>query len=165
MRTTTNFSRENAVGQIGEQVFVDLLTEDGHADAIVDVRLDREYQRKDIDFLVYDKAYEVKADKRASETGNIVLELFIDRRGERIPGYFNMTEADVLIYVDIVGQIVYRADIDEVRALVKDNSFRTTQYYTNDGGTHKTMTLLLVPIKKLETLTSFAAVEYLTEEI
>lgn len=161
MRTTTNFRKENAKGNVGEQVFMDLMADY----PVVDVRLDREYQRKDIDFLIYDKSYEVKSCGRISDTGNMALELYIDRRGERIPGYFNVTEADVLIYVDVKSQIVYRVDMEELRELVDSKPFNIKKYSTNDGGTYKTMTLLVVPIEEIGDLPSFVALDYVSELI
>lgn len=96
---------------------------------------DEEYQKKDIDFIAYKGkrkyAVEVKADTRMNETGNIVIEDGMIRSVGYRPGWLHKCEADILCFVDVVGNVAYmlnwakiRKNIDTYGKKIKfDNKF------------------------------------------
>jgi hypothetical protein len=98
-----------------------LLTENYNA---VDVTDNINYQKQDIDFLVNhlfddvpDYTLEVKGDYRMGDTGNFLLEVV---SGDR-DGFFVMSKADKLAFVDMKYNYLYIMDFDELRKYVQDN--------------------------------------------
>lgn len=82
-----------------------LLRQD-NVESVKNVEDDREYQRKDIDLLVYMKdgtelKVEVKADRKYN-TGNFFIET-VSNLNRNTPGCFLYTEADIMFYY-FVGQ-------------------------------------------------------------
>ena len=85
---------------------------------IVDVSQDRDYQKKDIDFLVYKgtdmTTLEVKKDKNLYRTGNIFVECGWQRGNYFTKGWLLYCEADYIAYYDTTaarGIIVDRAKL------------------------------------------------------
>ena len=86
-------------GGYGEHAVWNILTNQPKVRVIVDVRKDKRFQAKDIDFLVEDEkqqftSVEVKTDFKAHETGNIVYELTTSGN----VGCFEKTQADYIAY-------------------------------------------------------------------
>lgn len=85
---------------------------------IVDVSQDRDYQKKDIDFLVYKgtemTTLEVKKDKSLYSKGNIFIECGWQRGNYFTKGWLLYCEADYICYYDTTaarGIIVDRAKL------------------------------------------------------
>lgn len=86
-------------GGYGEHAIWNLFIKQPWVRSVVDVRDDKEFQEKDIDFLVEDKnrqftSIEVKTDFVAHKTGNIVYEV---QTGRNV-GCFEKTQAKYIMY-------------------------------------------------------------------
>lgn len=119
-----NFEESNEIGGFGEQVFEDLYLKLYKPKGWIkkDVREDKEFQRRDIDFLLlkdgytkedfleicdkgnpvliterreWGKGIEVKTDRRTYETRNLVYEII----SHNMPGCMARSYADFLFYV------------------------------------------------------------------
>lgn len=150
------FNSENKKGKYGEELVIKYLKATNIS--YEDVRLEKEYQKIDVDFLVgpRNRKWEVKTDTIMNSTGNIVLETHIEQNGVCNPGYWGVTEADVLIYVDAVAEIVYGATIEEIKADLATFNPRQTKTTKNDGGRLKTMHITLYPLERMRKLKSFS---------
>lgn len=69
----TNFNKELKKGQAGENRFIEYLNKINLK--FRDVRFDKEYQKKGIDFIVQDVNFEIKTSGTLNNTGNIYIEL------------------------------------------------------------------------------------------
>lgn len=97
-----NFSESLSCGKIGEEMVAAALQKRGNI--VLDVSSCREYQRKDIDFLVSKNkqktTLEVKNDRRSEETGNVYIETYNTNNASRNnAGWFFYCEADFLAFV------------------------------------------------------------------
>jgi hypothetical protein len=94
-----NFLGDLARGKVAEE-FVRLRLEEEY-DKVIDVRDDKEYRQKDIDFVVIDGdkefTVEVKGDKYVGTSRRIFLETVSNRKKETL-GCFLKSEADVWVY-------------------------------------------------------------------
>jgi len=85
----------------------------------------KEYQEQDIDFLVKSPqngntlAYEVKSDNVIAKSGNVALEMYMQRATGIKNGWYNYCKADYLVYCDSINRIAYfiawkklKADMD-----------------------------------------------------
>lgn len=86
---------------------------------IKDVSDIKEYQDMDIDFLISKNnktlSYEIKADTRMSETGNIVIEHGMHRKSGFQEGWMHKCKADVLCFVDVKNDISYMFNWPKVK--------------------------------------------------
>lgn len=110
---------------------------------VVDVRKDREYQEKDIDFLVEDNnrqftPIEVKTDYQAHETGNIVYEISTSNH----VGCFDKTQAKYIIYFIPRAEIAYAINVKELRKYVYTTHPEERKMGDNSTG-------FLIPITEL----------------
>jgi hypothetical protein len=145
---TITFESENRKGTIGEMRFIKYL-EDNNIDYI-DVRSNKKYQKQDIDFIIGEKGFEVKTDYNVGKTGNIALELSIEREGYLIDGWWFKTKADNLIVVDGRSNKSYRVRVELLRELIKYHNFRRTSFPIRDCGQVTISTLLLIPLNFFE---------------
>lgn len=81
-----SFQSQYRIGLEGEELVLKYLKQSHN---IKDVRLNKYYQDKDIDFIVDGVSLEIKTDKNISKTGNIYLET-------RNDGWFNKCRAEYL---------------------------------------------------------------------
>ena len=93
------FSESLIDGKYGERVVLDFLRGLPNVKSVVDVRQDKDFQEKDIDFLIEDKhqqftSIEVKTDFKAHETGNLVYEVTTSGH----IGCFEKTQAKYIAY-------------------------------------------------------------------
>lgn len=93
------FAESLKFGGYGEHAIWDLFIKQPWVKSIVDVRDDKRFQQKDIDFLIEDKnrqftQIEVKTDYKAHQTGNIVYEITTSNN----IGCFEKTQADYIVY-------------------------------------------------------------------
>lgn len=120
-------------GGYGEHAVWNLLMNQSWVRSVVDVRSDKNFQEKDIDFLVEDvkrqfTPIEVKTDYKAQDTGNLVYEVTTSGH----IGCFEKTQAKYIAYfipgnetVHLVDTVALRTYIHKVRPEVKrmgDNS-------------------------------------------
>ena len=131
-------------GGYGEHAVWNLLTSRETVRSVVDVRNDRGFQEKDIDFLVENfnrqfTAIEVKTDFKAHETGNIVYELTTGGNA----GCFEKTEADFILYFVPRKKVVYMIDVQRLRAYVHNSHFNEVKMGDDATG-------FLIPIADLE---------------
>ena len=97
-----NFSESLSCGKIGEEMVAAALQKRGYI--VLDVSSCRDYQNKDIDFLVSKNkqktTLEVKNDRRSEETGNVYIETYNTNNASRNnAGWFFYCEADFLAFV------------------------------------------------------------------
>lgn len=93
------FVNDLSFGEIGEMVTWNILTKQENVRAIMDVRSDKRSQDDDVDFIVQysnKQVYkiEVKTDRKAHETGNIIYELTSNSN----PGCMARSKADYFYY-------------------------------------------------------------------
>lgn len=121
---TKNFVDSLAVGAIGENKVAAHLKSRGHN--IKDVTQDREYQKKDIDFLLSNAAgqtcsLEVKYDRNMNKTGNFLFELEKIYDGWESAGWFTYCEADYICFFDAIEEIGYMFDFHKGKELIPKN--------------------------------------------
>ncbi len=100
-----------AVGAAGEARVVDWLEAQGYT--VADVTKDKDWQRRDVDFLVVgtDGAYrtvEVKTDTHKTEA------IFIETSVDEKPGYIFKTRAEVLLYYMSATGKLYWIDVPKL---------------------------------------------------
>ena len=119
------FHKDNIVGQNGENIIYDYLWKHKSTLKIVDVTKDEWFQQFDIDFLQIDiqgniNKIEVKTDRMADKTGNMVYEVWSDKRFYS-KGCFEKTEADYIFYYLINTNILYIFNTQELREWVLEH--------------------------------------------
>lgn len=112
-------------GEYGEHAIWNLLNKMKRTRNVIDVREDKGFQEKDIDFLVEDinrqiTFVEVKTDYQAQDSGNIVYE--VSTSGNK--GCFEKTEAKYVIYFIPKTQVAYFIDVPKLRNYVKSTNHR-----------------------------------------
>lgn len=114
------FSESIRYGEFGEHAIWNLLNKMKRTRSVIDVRLDKGFQDKDVDFLVEDidrqfTFIEVKTDYKAQDTGNLVYE--ISTSGNI--GCFEKTQATYIIYYLPKTQTAYFLNVSKLRNYVK----------------------------------------------
>ena len=149
----SNFTADNLTGKHGEYLVQQTLTKRGHT--VKSVASDREYQRKDIDFLVrradgLETTLEIKTDCKSQTTNNVYIETWcvenVSRHGK---GWFYYCEADYIGFVQPDLHLLHIVDYQELKNLIKNNYFKSLTKY--DG----TAQGLCVPITALAQLGSY----------
>lgn len=113
------FNESLKEGEMGEHVVWNLFIKHPGVKSVVDVRDDKEFQQKDIDFLIEDKfrqftPIEVKTDLKAHETGNIIYEVSTNNS----VGCFEKTQAKYIMYYVPGSRTVYRIDVKAMRTYI-----------------------------------------------
>lgn len=111
-----SFEDSLMTGGYGEHAVWNILTNQPKVRVVVDVRKDKRFQEKDIDFLVENAdqqftSVEVKTDYKAHETGNIVYE--VTTSGNM--GCFEKTQADYIAYFVPKSKKVYMIHVISLR--------------------------------------------------
>lgn len=137
------FSESLKEGESGEHVVWNLLQKQKNVRSVIDVRLDRGFQSKDIDFLVEDDqrqffTVEVKTDFKAHETGNLVYELSTSGN----IGCFEKTEAKFIFYYIPANKTVHMIDVIALRTYI--HKVRPEERKMGDNATG-----FLIPIQDL----------------
>lgn len=119
------FHKDNIVGQNGEYIIYNYLWKHKSTFKIVDVSKDKWFQQFDIDFLQITTDYnvnkiEVKTDRMADRTGNMVYEVYSDKRFYTL-GCFEKTEADYIFYYLINTNILYVFNTQELREWILEH--------------------------------------------
>lgn len=107
-------------GGKGEHTVWNYLQNQSWVRQVIDVRKDKGYQEKDIDFLVEDTSrqihpIEVKTDMKAHETGNIVYELSTSGH----IGCFEKTQAKYIMYYVPGNQELHRINVVAFRTYLQ----------------------------------------------
>ena len=144
---TITFLGEMKRGKVGEELFVDFLNR--HNFDYEDLRESKDFQKKDIDFLVADKYFEVKTDYKINKTGNVVIELTNTREGFTCPGWFFKTEADNLVIIDPIDRKGYRLRMEELREYLRNTPYTSKKMERIDCGRYTESVIGLVPLYKL----------------
>lgn len=118
------FHKDNIVGQNGEYIIYNYLSNHSSTINLIDVSKDKWFQQFDIDFIQVTNdginKIEVKTDRLANKTGNMVYEIYSDKRFYTL-GCFEKTEADYIFYYLINTNILYIFDTQELREWVLEH--------------------------------------------
>lgn len=120
-----SFNSDIQIGDKGENIIYNYLWKHKSTLKIVDVSKDKWFQQFDIDFLqitnngIINKI-EVKTDRIADRTGNMVYEIYSDRR-TYTKGCFEKTEADYIFYYLINTNILYIFSTQELREWILEH--------------------------------------------
>lgn len=120
---------------------------------VIDHSCDVFYQNKDID-LEFGKpegplySMEIKSDTRMHETGNIVIEMGMERDSGYCNGWFHKCEADVLCFYDVVNLIVYLIDWQKLKAAIENGEGK--RIFFNNKIDNCTGELVLISVQDLE---------------
>lgn len=154
MGNYNNFNKALAAGKVGEDLVLDYMTAIGYH--MEDVSGDKDFQKRDIDFLACYKgnrmAIEVKADSRVAETGNLVVETCTNIDANK-KGWFFTTQATHIFFVDVVNNIVHCARMDELKQLYRTHGYRhyiTKQYEC--GVFYKEAQIAIIPLEDVKQL-------------
>lgn len=118
------FHADNEIGNKGEDVIFNYLLNHSSTINLIDVSKDKWFQQFDIDFLQVTNnginKIEVKTDRLADKTGNMVYEIWSDRR-IYAKGCFEKTEADYIFYYLINTKVLYIFNTQELRTWVNEH--------------------------------------------
>lgn len=147
MSFENEFLRDKAKGKYGEQIVFDYYNSIGCN--IIDVSEDKEYQQKDIDFLIDGIGYEVKTQNCILEN-KICIELKSNVE-KNYNGWFYTTAAQYLVFVDKVNSILYKIPVEELREYYYKNiqNIKARQQHN----TYKTSIIAFIPIEELTEIT------------
>lgn len=120
-----NFKKDLEVGEIGEQIAFQLLANSPQNKRVLDVRKDPYFQNLDIDFLAEKQSgivikYEVKTDRQAHKTGNIVFE----KTTSGNTGCLEKSNADYILYYLSEAKIMYGFWLDDIRSYIESSNPR-----------------------------------------
>ena len=127
------------IGKKGEYYIYNYLLSHSSTINLIDVSKDKWFQQFDIDFLQVTNnginKIEVKTDRLADKTGNMVYEIWSDRRIYS-KGCFEKTEADYIFYYLINTRILYIFNTKELREWVSEhiNDLKQTDMGDNAFG-------------------------------
>ena len=130
------FITDNNIGHKGERIIYDYLMNHPSTDSLVDVSNDTWFQQFDIDFIQVDgdggvNKIEVKTDRLADKTGNMVYEIYSDRR-TYTQGCFEKTQADYIFYYLINTKVLYIFNTQELRGWIYKHKNDLWQTYMGD---------------------------------
>ena len=119
------FMTDIKIGNDGEDIIYNYLLHHSSTKIIVNVTNDEWFQQFDIDFLQITKdnqinKIEVKTDRMADRTGNMVYEVYSDRR-TYTQGCFEKTESDYIFYYLINTNVLYIFNTQELRQWVSEH--------------------------------------------
>lgn len=131
------FHTDNKIGNKGEDIIHNYLWKHKSTLKVIDVTKDEWFQQLDIDFIWQDTEYnifkiEVKTDRLADKTGNMVYEIWSDKRTHS-KGCFEKTEADYIFYYLINTNILYIFNTQELREWVLEHSDNLKQTDMGDN--------------------------------
>lgn len=118
-----NFKKDLLRGKIGEERTKIILNNLPKVKECIDVRGDKEYQDKDIDFEIITvngkrKAIECKTDKKAQKTGNLYYETLSSKTKGTI-GCFEKTKSNLIFYYCIGCRDMYVFNTKKLQNHVK----------------------------------------------
>lgn len=118
-----NFQKDLEAGEEGEKITYSLLSKSPQNKAVLDVRKDPYFQELDIDFLAKKHSgiiikYEVKTDRQAHKTGNIVFE----KTTSGNIGCLEKSHADYILYYLSETKTMYGFWLDDIRRYIKETN-------------------------------------------
>lgn len=130
------FHTDNEISNKGEEIIYNYLWKHKSTLKVIDVTKDKWFQQFDIDFIQVDcnggvNKIEVKTDRLADKTGNMVYEIWSDRR-IYAKGCFEKTEADYIFYYLINTKVLYIFNTQELRTWVNKHENELWQTYMGD---------------------------------
>lgn len=130
------FHSDNEIGNKGENIIFNYLLNHPSTINLIDVSKDKWFQRFDIDFIQIANngsvnKIEVKTDRLADKTGNMVYEIWSDRR-IYAKGCFEKTEADYIFYYLINTKVLYIFNTQELRTWVNEHKNKLWQTCMGD---------------------------------
>lgn len=116
------YYRTYAMGKVGERHAIQFFQRIGWV--VEDLSEDILYQKQDTDIRVCSpngRAYtiEVKNDGKIEKTGNVLVELWMNRKTGDCPGWYYTCKADYLCYINSVTGAAYFLDWPAVKELVR----------------------------------------------
>lgn len=130
------FHSDNEIGNKGENAIFNYLLNHSSTINLIDVSKDKWFQQFDIDFLQVTSnginKIEVKTDRLADKTGNMVYEIWSDRR-IYAKGCFEKTEADYIFYYLINSRTLYIFNTKELREWVLKHTNNLKQINMGDN--------------------------------
>lgn len=147
MAFENEFLRDKAKGKCGEQIVYDYYCDLGCT--VIDVSEDKEYQQKDIDFLIDGIGYEVKT-QNCILKNKICIELKSNVE-KNYNGWFYTTAAQYLVFVDKLNGVLYKIPVEELREYYYKNiqNIKVRQ----QRNTYKTSIIAFIPIEELTEIT------------
>lgn len=130
-----SFAEDLSFGREGEAVVRNLLESSGNFEAIWDCSSDKYFQERDIDLLGiasdgHIAKYEVKTDRMAHETGNLVFEV----KTSGNVGCLAKTDADYVMYYVEGNDKVFCFNAEQMRRYLKRNRFKLYRMGDNAEG-------------------------------
>ena len=158
--TDNSFLKAKQKGKKGETAVKDYYINQGLE--VIDVSEDREFQKIDVDFIIDGNFVEVKTQKSISEREKITLELETEYYNSLVrQGWFNSTEANILIFYDNINNIAYSVDTKELRDYFNKHKYSNDLEFHSYDEKHKVSTLVFIPIETLKKqLKSFTKQNY-----
>ena len=131
-------------GCLGELIVRDFFEKQSWCRGVIDLRYDKTFQEKDIDFMVENQTrqfnyVEVKTDFKAHETGNLAYEITTSGHA----GCFDKTEANMIAYYLPESKELYLIDARGLRNYVYRKQGEPRPMGDNAMG-------FLIPFKELE---------------
>ena len=133
------FHSDSEIGNKDENTIFNYLLNHSSTISLIDVSKDKWFRQFDIDFIQVTNnginKIEVKTDRLADKTGNMVYEIWSDRR-IYAKGCFEKTEADYIFYYLINNRTLYVFNTKELRewVLKHTNNLKQTNMGDNAFG-------------------------------
>lgn len=137
------FVNDKKIGKVGEKIAKKIIQEQFKY-SLEDVSEDREWQKKDVDFIVNDGMYKVEVKTDTTTTPNIFFETESNSNLGTL-GCMLYTSADILFYVHTGHDFVLTVSVEQLRdwVLLNYNSFREVGTRTSNARG------LLLPIRRV----------------
>lgn len=145
------FKDDLEVGKRAEKLVAAALAARGHK--VIDVSDDREYQRRDIDFILespngQQTTLEVKNDLRSDQTGNVFIETYsANNYSRKGAGWYYYCDATYLAFVQEKKGIAHIVAFAELQSYIDNNNPRQCRSPFSEG--------YVIPIDKLKTFNSY----------
>lgn len=114
------FIKDKYRGKWGEAQFASLLDKSGIQ--YEDVSENKEWQKVDVDFLINGIPYEVKTDFAIHNTRNIFIEVSKETKTGVHPGWWQITKAKVIAWIDAINGIIYMIDVNKLKLWMVHNA-------------------------------------------
>ena len=152
------FQQKLKIGKSGEQIVAEFLRNRGIT--VVDVSDVREYQIKDIDFLLTNNegqkcAVEVKTDYLMNKTGNLFFESVYHKDFGDSKGWLDYCKADYNLFFDAIGNQLYIYDYQNGKDIITAKGELRYFYNSDDGCDREAYLLPLHEAKRANLLQKF----------
>lgn len=136
MANSNFFFQQLEIGKSGEAVVAAFFESRGNK--VRDVSDDREYQKKDIDFVITNKdgvelTVEVKTDYKLNKSGNLFFESTYHKDWGDTPGWYDYCQADFIVFYDVIGKKLYIYNFSVGRDYVRQAAEHKLFFNCDDG--------------------------------